>query len=92
MNMKELTNALDPDKPTIYRIRVGGKLKESWSDWFDGLAIEFGVDAEGKPISTLTGTVVDQSALHGVLNKIRDLGLKLNSVEKIDAANEKGRK
>jgi hypothetical protein len=83
--MKKLTNPLDLDKPTNYRIRVAGELKESWSDWFDGMMIDFGDGAEGKPVSILTGTLVDQSALHGVLRKIRDLGLKLLSVEQIDA-------
>lgn len=84
MKMTELTNPPDPDRPTIYRIRVGGKLKGSWSDWFDGMEIVSGVEDENKLVSTLTGTLVDQSALHGVLRKIRDLGLKLFSVEQID--------
>ena len=79
-----MTEPRDPGIPASYRIRGGGKLKESWSDWFDGMAVEYGVESEDKPISTLTGTVPDQSALHGVLNKIRDLGLKLLSVEQID--------
>ena len=84
MKMTEFTNPPDPDRPTIYRIRVGGKLKGSWSDWFDGMEIVSGVEDENKLVSTLTGTLVDQSALHGVLRKIRDLGLKLFSVEQID--------
>ena len=74
----------DPDKSTIYRIRVAGKLKESWSDWFNGMTIEFGLEAGENPVSTLTGPLVDQSALHGVLGKIRNLGLELLSVEQID--------
>lgn len=80
-----ITEPQDPNRPASYRIRVAGKLKESWSDWFDGMEIESGGEAEGKPVSTLTGTLPDQSALHGVLNKIRDLGLKLLSVEQVDA-------
>ena len=59
----------------IYQITVQGKLDESWSDWFDGMKITVEHDA-----TTLTGHVVDQAALHGILNKIRDLNLALISV------------
>lgn len=80
-----MTDPQDPDKSRIYRIRVAGKLKESWSDWFNGMTIEFGLEAGENPVSTLTGPLVDQSALHGVFGKIRNLGLELLSVEQIDA-------
>jgi hypothetical protein len=60
----------------IYQIRVDGLLDSSWSDWFDGLATSY--SAEDTTI--LTGPLPDQAALHGVLNKIRDLGLTLISV------------
>ena len=80
-----MTDPLNPNESTIYRIRIAGKLKESWSDWFNGMKIEFGLEAGENPVSTLTGPLLDQSALHGVLGKIRNLGLKLLSVEQIDA-------
>jgi hypothetical protein len=61
---------------SIYQIRIAGLLDSSWSEWFDGLAISY--SAEDTTI--LTGPLPDQAALHGVLNKIRDLGLTLISV------------
>ncbi|HEX6386106.1 MAG TPA: hypothetical protein VF177_15655 [Anaerolineae bacterium] len=59
-----------------YQIRIAGLLDPSWSDWFDGLDINH--TADGATI--LTGSLPDQAALHGVLIKIRDLGLTLLSV------------
>jgi hypothetical protein len=58
-----------------YQIRVAGLLDPSWSEWFEGLTLSFTADE-----TTLTGPLPDQAALHGVLNKIRDLGLVLLSV------------
>ncbi|MBL8927711.1 MAG: hypothetical protein JNM77_15990 [Pseudonocardia sp.] len=62
-------------EPMLYEIRVGGLLDDCWSSWFDGFTVTGG-DAE----SVLRGPVVDQAALHGVLARIRDLGLPLVSV------------
>jgi hypothetical protein len=65
----------------LYDIRVNGPLDPSWSEWFDGLTItnlECGVAA-------LCGDIVDQAALHGTLNKIRNLNLSLISVTNLDA-------
>ena len=67
------------DEEALYKIKVKGHLDPSWSDWLDGLAIE--PQAQGETL--LTGPVRDQAALHGLLNKIRDLGLLLLSVERI---------
>ena len=63
-----------------YEIRVVGHLDLRWSDWFDGLSISHVGDEE----TQLTGSVADQAALHGVLHKIRDLGLPLLAVQRID--------
>ncbi len=60
----------------IYRIHVRGHLHEGWSAWFDGLAIE----QEPDGTTVLAGPVPDQAALHGILVKVRDLGLILLSV------------
>ncbi len=62
-----------------YEIRVEGLLGHSWSAWFDGLD----VTSEGVQ-SVLTGELADDAALHGVLAKIRDLGLQLISVRRLD--------
>jgi len=75
-----LTNKInpitDPDQPGIYRIRIKGHLDPQWTDWFEGLTITL---EEGGD-TLLTGPIVDQAALHGLLKKVRDLGLPLISV------------
>ena len=65
----------------FYNIKVKGILDEQWSDWFDGMTITPYSDED----TILTGWIRDQAALHGLLNKIRDLGLILLSVERLDA-------
>lgn len=60
----------------VYEIRVKGHLNDQWHSWFDGMTIE--LEADGT--SRLYGSVVDQAALHGLLRKVRDLGLPLISV------------
>ena len=66
------------DEEALYEIKVKGHLDQSWSTWLDDLTIE--PQAHGETL--LTGPVRDQAALHGLLNKIRDLGLPLLGVEK----------
>jgi len=66
----------DPSKPRVYQIRIKGHLGRQWTDWFEGLTIT--VEDNGDTL--LTGPVVDQAALHGLLRKVRDLGLPLLSV------------
>jgi hypothetical protein len=65
--------------PTLYRIRVKGHLGPEWSEWLDNMTIT----QEEEGTTTLSGPVVDQAALHGLLIKIRDLGLVLITVESI---------
>jgi hypothetical protein len=62
-----------------YRIRVTGRLDEHWSSWFD----EFVVCADDDGSTSLTGPVDDQAALHGLLARVRDLGLELISVNRV---------
>ncbi len=62
---------------TFYEIRVRGHLDDSWSEWFEGLVIHLEEDGT----TVLVGPVVDQAALHGVIIRIRDLGLPLLSVK-----------
>ena len=71
------------DKPRIYQIKVKGGLDETWSDWFDSLTI-----VRQKDETLLTGLVRDQAALHGLLARIRDLGLPLLLVEQINTTVE----
>ena len=66
----------------IYRIIVREPLVEIWSDWFSGMTITRENDVNGVTVTVLTGTVVDQPALHGILNKIRDLNLTLLAVNR----------
>jgi hypothetical protein len=66
------------DGPRVYEIRLQGHLGEVWRDWFDGLTISLEDTGE----TLLTGPVVDQAALHGLLRKVRDLGLPLVSVQR----------
>jgi hypothetical protein len=72
--------AAQPDPALIYQIRVRGCLDKQWSSWFDGLTVTL---EEGGD-TLLTGPVADQAALHGLLKKVRDLGLPLLSVNCCD--------
>jgi hypothetical protein len=69
------------DQPKRYAIRIQGHLDQRWADWFDGLTLT----QEGAGTTQLTGPLPDQAALHGVLNKLRDLGLPIISVQIIAA-------
>ncbi len=64
----------------VYRIRIKGHLDSHWSEWFDGLTITNEPNGE----SVLAGPIADQAALHGILAKVRDLGLTLVSVAPAD--------
>jgi hypothetical protein len=66
----------------VYQIRIKGHLDCSWSEWFEGLSVTHEEDGT----TVLTGPVADQPALHGLLAKIRDLGLPLVSVNTINAS------
>lgn len=66
----------DPNRPMVYQIRVKGHLESQWTDWFGGLTITLEENGE----TLLTGPMVDQAALHGLLKKVRDLGMPLVSV------------
>ena len=64
----------------IYQIKLKGQLDGSWADWFDSMTIT--LDDEKNTL--LTGLLIDDAALHGILKKIRDLGLPLLSVNQIE--------
>ena len=71
------------DQPRQYQIQIKGNLDQKWIDWFDGFSIS---NQNGN--STLTGMVADQAALHGLISKIRDLGLPLTRIEELHTKNE----
>ncbi len=66
--------------PAHYQIKVKGRIGSQWSDWFEGMTIE----SEGD-VTTITGEVADQAALHGLLIRVRDLTLPLISVNRIES-------
>ena len=75
----ETNSELDLGQPTVYQIRLKGHLGHQWTDWFGGLTIT--LEAAGETL--LTGPVADQAALHGVLKKVRDVGMPLVSVNRV---------
>jgi hypothetical protein len=70
------------DQPGRYEIRLKGQLDDRWSDWFGGLTITLEEDGE----TLISGPVVDQAALYGLLKKVRDLGLPLVSIVPVEPA------
>ena len=67
-------------QPMLYHIRLQGHLDSGWGDWFGGVTVTFGDDST----TLLICEVIDQAALHGLLRQIRDLGLPLISVNRIE--------
>jgi hypothetical protein len=68
------------DEPGQYQIRLQGHLDDSWAGWFGGLTVTLAENGE----TFLTGPIVDQAALHGLLRKVRDLGMPLLAVSRIE--------
>jgi hypothetical protein len=80
----EINSEMNPGQPMVYQIRIKGHLGREWTDWFGGLAITLEDNGE----TLLTGSVVDQAALYGLLKKVRDLGMPLLSVVCVRAFQE----
>jgi hypothetical protein len=70
----------DPQQPGWYEIRLKGRLDARWAAWFDGMALAH----DGDGTTRIRGPVADQAALHGLLQRVRDLGLPLLSVTQVD--------
>jgi hypothetical protein len=78
---KELKPKTDPNGPLAYQIRLKGHLDREWTDWFEGLTVTLEEDGN----TLLTGEAIDQAALHGLFKKMRDLGIPLISVNRIES-------
>jgi hypothetical protein len=77
---QELDAHADSGQPMAYQIRITGQLDPRWADWFEGLTIT--IDGSD---TLITGQVVDQAALHGLLKRVRDLGMPLVSVGPVES-------
>ena len=76
-----MSDKLDPNQPAIYQIRIRGHVGQQWTDWFAGLTITLEENGD----TLLTGPVVDQPALHGLLKRVRDLGMPLLAVNRLES-------
>jgi hypothetical protein len=76
----ERTIEPDPKPPLVYQLRIKGQLGPRWTEWFGGMTITL----EDNGDMLLTGPMEDQAALHGVLRKVRDLGMPLISVVRVE--------
>jgi hypothetical protein len=76
----ELNPATNLDEPLAFQIRLKGQLGSEWAEWFGGMTITL----EDNGTTLLTGAAIDQAALHGLLKKMRDLGLPLISINPIE--------
>ena len=74
-----LDQPVDSRAPTVYQIRITGQLDARWADWFEGLTITLDGDD-----TLITGPIIDQAALHGLLKRVRDLGMPLVSVSPVE--------
>ncbi|MBI5034403.1 MAG: hypothetical protein HZB51_28095 [Chloroflexi bacterium] len=73
------------DESGLYEIRLKGHLDNRWADWFEGMTITLEENGD----TLLTGQVIDQAALHGLLKKVRDLGMPLVSVNSVNPGQAK---
>ena len=66
----------------VYQIRIQGRLSEQWSTWLNGMAVV--LESEQPPVTKMTGAVIDQAKLRGIINKLWDLNLTLISVNRVE--------
>ncbi|MCS6847325.1 MAG: hypothetical protein RMN52_06385 [Anaerolineae bacterium] len=75
----EIAPEADPGQPLVYRIRLKGHLGQQWTEWFEGAVITLHDNGD----TTLTCSVADQAALHGLLKRVRDLGMPLLAINRV---------
>ena len=82
----------DPEKTniTFYEIQVSSRLSPEWAEWFGDMALTIEQTMGGRTCTVLSGPVVDQAALFGILTRIRDLGLRLISLKSIKPGMDNG--
>ncbi|HEX5940692.1 MAG TPA: hypothetical protein VFY66_00380 [Anaerolineales bacterium] len=80
----QLNLSMDSSQPKIYQIRIKEHLSREWTDWFEGLTITLEENGD----TLLTGPVIDQAALYGLLKKVRDLGMALVSVNPVQVTQQ----
>ena len=76
---KEHSAEHETDQPMLYQIKIKGHLVYQWTDWFEGLTVTLEENGD----TLLTGIVIDQAALYGLLKRVRDLGIPLLSVNAV---------
>ena len=81
--IKKRTQKLTLYEPATYQIKVPGHIAESWTDWVEGMKITVNSEADGLPLTTLTG-ILDQAGLQGLLRRLYSVGLPLISVNWVD--------
>ncbi len=81
--MTEKLRPIPIESPSTYQITLLGCLDQGWEEWFDGMSIAVAKTAGGWTVTTLTGVVTDQAALHGLLSRVRDLSLPLLQVRRV---------
>ncbi len=74
-----------------YDICLKGHLDQRWMSWFEGLSIAHGFSRDGTPVTTLSGDLPDQAALHGALAKLRDIGIPILSINRVQSEKGEGK-
>ena len=86
--MQKIDDRFGLNREAKYRFEIEGHLDQKRAAWFEGMEIETGISNSGSPTTIICGKILDQAMLHGMLAKIRDLGLPLLSVSKISSSPE----
>ena len=80
---------ISPCLPRHYQVTVEGKIDPSWSDWLGRMQLDSHTPTDGRQVTTLSGVLIDQAALRGLLNRLWDLNLVLRSVQYVDPTKKK---